>query len=321
MIDQSKIINLLNRALNQSAKLRKTGDVLYFCSQCGHHKRKLEINIDEKSNRFQNYHCWVCNFKGSSLYSLFYALRCRESLFNELKSLHLTKVSKYRKQTSHLKDVKPLVIELPREFIPLYEPQKTNLYNQALTYVLNRRITPQDIIRYNIGYCETGEYKNRIIIPSYDNNFELNYFVGRIFVNGGGLPYQNPPISKNVVGFESFINWNSDHGVTLVEGGFDAIAVKNNAVPLYGKTISTRLRDALIRNNVQRVNIILDNDAQNEAVQMYTMLSKCIKDIHLLILKDKDPSVIGFEKMQDMVAEAKKTTFSDIVKLKLSNQI
>ena len=38
-------------------------------------------------------------------------------------------------------------------------------------------LTKEDIIRYNIGYCDTGMYSNRIIIPSYDRDNRLNYFI------------------------------------------------------------------------------------------------------------------------------------------------
>jgi hypothetical protein len=45
----------------------------------------------------------------------------------------------------------------------------------------SRGITKNDIEKYNIGYCETGRYAKMIIIPSYDENGQLNYFTGRSF--------------------------------------------------------------------------------------------------------------------------------------------
>ena len=75
-----------------------------------------------------------------------------------------------------------------------------------MKYIKNRGITNKDIIKYNIGYCEDGEYRNRIIIPSYDSNGNLNYFVGRDFYDSK-LKYKNPKVSKDIIGFDLFINW------------------------------------------------------------------------------------------------------------------
>jgi hypothetical protein len=41
---------------------------------------------------------------------------------------------------------------------------------------------------------------------------------------------------KNIIGFENMINWNVP--IVLCEGAFDAIAIKRNAIPLFGKNIS-----------------------------------------------------------------------------------
>ena len=38
-----------------------------------------------------------------------------------------------------------------------------------------------DILRYRIGYCRKGPYSGKIIIPSYDENLSLNYFVARAY--------------------------------------------------------------------------------------------------------------------------------------------
>ena len=77
-------------------------------------------------------------------------------------------------------------------------------------------------------------YNIRIIIPSYDSDGILNYFIGRHFY-GGKFKYRNPSISKDVVGFELFINW--DEPIILCEGVFDAMAFKRNAIPLFGKNV------------------------------------------------------------------------------------
>ena len=62
-------------------------------------------------------------------------------------------------------------------------------------------------MKYNIGYCESGLFSNRVIIPSYDEDGKLNFFVGRDIYESP-MKYKNSSTTKDVVGFELFINWN-----------------------------------------------------------------------------------------------------------------
>ena len=61
------LVTLLNSILGTGTPTAR-GNYSYFCFKCNHHKRKLEINFDENSQYFQNYHCWNinCNFRGKT---------------------------------------------------------------------------------------------------------------------------------------------------------------------------------------------------------------------------------------------------------------
>ena len=135
-----------------------------------------------------------------------------------------------------------------------------------MKYAEERGITKDDIRRYNIGYCDSGHYANRIIIPSYDSDNRLNYFIESVFTEEK-FKYKNPPVSKNVIMFENQVNWNET--VTLVEGVFDAMAVKRNAIPILGKFIPKKLNDFIFKNGVKSINILLDEDIFNNSVTIY----------------------------------------------------
>ncbi len=77
----------------------------------------------------------------------------------------------------------------------------------------------------------------------------LNFFVGRDIFESK-MKYRNSPTPKDVVGFELFINW--DEPIVLCEGPFDAIAIKRNAIPLFGKTILSNLRRKIIEKKVNK---------------------------------------------------------------------
>jgi DNA primase len=171
-------------------------------------------------------------------------------------------------------------------------------------------------LKYNIGYCEEGRYGGRVIIPSYDANGDLNYFIARDINPDSKKKYDAPKCNKNeIIGLEYFINWNVP--VILCEGIFDAIAIKRNAVPLLGKTFSKALMLKLVQNNVKTVYVSLDKDALKDALKYAEELLNLGKDVYLIDMKDKDPSEMGFEKFTKLVHEAEQLSLGELIYKKL----
>ena len=159
-----------------------------------------------------------------------------------------------------------------------------------------------------MGYTMDGPYANRIIIPSYDSNNKLNYFLARSFYESG-LKYKNPPVSKNVIVFENQINWKMP--LVLCEGVFDAIAIRRNAVPLLGKFVPKKLLKMMIKNQVKEVYVALDDDAITEAREIEQSLSQYGIDVKLVNLDKKDPSELGFTDTWECISNASRSTFKD----------
>ena len=143
----------------------------------------------------------------------------------------------------------------------------------------------------------------------------LNYFVGRAYYDEIAFRYKNPDVSKNIIPFELFINWSLP--IVLCEGVFDAIAIKRNAIPLLGKTISEALKLKIITENVQDIYIALDQDAQKQAIEHAEYFINNGKNVFFVNLQEKDPADIGFEKMNQLLKEASKLTDLDLLKMKL----
>ncbi len=308
MLKESQLFSLLDRVLNQTSYIRKGEEAVYHCPFCSHYKKKLEINV-----RTQEWHCWVCHARGTNIRSLFYKLKVRESYFDELyKIIGKTWVH-------HDKEEKREVnLSLPDEFHPLWHPLKSSGYGQAMSYIHDRNITMDDVIRYNIGFCDEGTYKNRVVVPSFDKNGDINFFAARTYHEGQFYKYMLPPWPKDIIGFELFVNW--DEPITLCEGTFDAMAIKNNAIPLFGTTMNFSLKLAIVSNGVKRVNIVLDNDALKQAVDIFDRIEDLQGDeidIHLIELGEKDPSVIGFESINETINNSKAFDFCDIIKTRL----
>jgi DNA primase len=308
MLKESQLFSLLDKVLNQISYIRKGEEAVYFCPFCSHYKRKLEVNV-----RTQEWHCWVCNSCGRSISSLFYKLKVKEAYFDELYKI----VGKSWKRI--ITEVeRPKNLSLPNEFIPLWKPSKSFDYGHAIEYLGDRRVTMDDILRYNIGYCEEGIYKQRILVPSYDKDGNVNFFAARAYHEGNWYKYMLPPWSKDIIGFELFVNWHEP--ITLVEGTFDAMSVRNNAIPLFGTTLPFSLKLAVVSNKVKRVNIVLDNDALKQAVDIFDRIEDLQVnqiDIHLIRLGEKDPSILGFEAVNELIEKSKAFDFSDIIKARL----
>ena len=227
-INKEFILNILTQTLGPCKKTSGNNYAFKCPNGCQPLKNKLEININTGQ-----YQCWVCGsekngIKGKNLISLFKKCEAPKEKTAELKS--------YIKIDNHDVVVQTIdKIHLPKEFISLLNPLNTVIAKHALAYLKKRNITADDIVKYNLGYCEAGIYANRIIVPSYDENGTLNYFTARSFEKENPIKYKNPNISRNIIPFEFFINWNLP--LILCEGPFDAIAIKRNVVPLLGKNI------------------------------------------------------------------------------------
>ena len=301
----NKIVNLLNRVLGDSGvKLKKQNEFMYWSPFITHHKRKLQVNIQT-----QKWHCWVSNTGGRNLFQLFKRVNASREQFNELVELvGEPKYSRVKKQ-----DKKDLV-RLPDEYKPLWNGGDGIVKRHALTYMYKRGFTDDDILKHNIGYCDEGKYSNRIIIPSYDSDGGLNFFVGRDFYKSK-LKYLNSFTSKDVIGFDLFINW--DEPIILCEGVFDAMSFKRNAIPLFGKTMSKRLHKKILEQKVKKVFLALDDDAQLDAMKISEKLMNEGIDVRKIDLKNGDPNDIGFKKLTKMLGETEETNFLDLMKYKL----
>jgi len=302
------LVFLIDSVLGKGKPTSK-GNRAYHCPECKHHKLKLEINLEETSPHFQSYQCWVCGFKGKKLTILFKKIEADFDKISQLKLLIKTDA----KQVEVVDGKKAI---LPKEFISLVSPPLNSLVaKHAIYYLKNRGITKEDIIKYNIGYCEFGKFSNMIIIPSYDSNGNLNYFTARNFDKNSSIKYKNPDVSRDIIGLEHFINWNVP--IVLCEGMFDAIAIKRNVIPLLGKTINKSLMLKIINSTVQKIYIALDKDAIKQALNFCETLMNEGKEVYLVDLADKDPSEMGFEKFTNLIQNTLPLTFSNLLEKKL----
>ena len=196
-----------------------------------------------------------------------------------------------------------------KEYVPVKLPDEMILFSQmdavnqdhfeAYNYLINERQISRDIIlKYRLGFCTTGKYEKRIIIPSYDKNGEVNYFVARNYDIGNKKikPYDNPKSDKDKIIFnEGFINWDST--VYLVEGAFEMFSFPVNIIPMLGKTISSTLFLKL-KELKPHVVVLLDPDAYKNAIELYYTLHNIYVDCEERVKIVKIPYEKDFDELR-----------------------
>lgn len=247
------------------ASYRSGSEQLFFCPKCNHHKKKMSVNIEK-----DKFKCWVCDYRGSSVRRLVrrYGNYSHQNAWAKFEPE--LEISRFEEAFFSVPDEKEeQVVPLPTEFKSLASAFTSLAAKPARRYLMQRGITKQDILRWKIGYCSTGDYGGRIVIPSFNMDGKVNYFIGRTY-DGNWKKYMNPNAKRNIVFNELYVDWQSD--LSIVEGVFDAI-VAGNAVPILGSSLREDSR--LIKNVVENdtpVYIALDPDAEKKALKLIKKL-------------------------------------------------
>tara|TARA_R110000796_G_scaffold203149_1_gene319486 strand:- start:145 stop:1083 length:939 start_codon:yes stop_codon:yes gene_type:complete len=251
-------------------------EMLFSCPFCNHHKKKMSINFDKNA-----WKCWVCDSSGRSVDFLVKKFGSATDLkdwgLDNEQSFENLEFILFGKKV----EIKKEAIFLPEGFLPLLASDRSYHRQKALKYMRKRGYSNAQIFRMKVGVCTKGEYKGRVIVPSFDDQGDLNYFIARTYSND--FPkYKNPKVSKALMIFnELTINFN--HPIVIVEGVFDAMRVGNNAVPILGSTIkSDHLLFQRIVENKTPVYIALDADAykkEKKIIELFLNYGISIKKV------------------------------------------
>lgn len=268
--------NIIGKAKNEGYS---NGWRSYNCPYCTEDNMGIpddKFNLETNVERGGIFHCWKCETHGK-ITKIIKDFGTKEDLIN------------YRRLVSDISDLTnsdcqddayrtPINgrIELPIGFKNFNSNEKACI--PALNYLRGRNIDDKIIEQFNIGYIDSSfsnefSLRKRIIIPSYDANGNLNYWVGRDYTGNNKIRYKNPKLQKSSIIFnEKHINWYED--VVLVEGPFDHIVVPNS-IPLLGKTLNAEslLYNTLFEKAQADINILLDPDATHSAYKLYKLLN------------------------------------------------
>ena len=273
-MSREKKLKILNTILGSPHV--KGVEALYHCPSCDHHKKKLSINIDK--NVFK---CWVCDWSGKNIYRV---VRSYGSLDDRYKWRSFRQELEIENFSDKLFGSSPHSSEqqvaLPKEFVSLANKKlpTTSLY--ALNYLKSRGISKKTIIKWKIGYCSSGLYGGRVLIPSFNKNGDVNYFVSRAY-DRSWKKYMNPDISKDIIFNYPYLDFDED--MIIVEGVFDAMKAGDNSVPLLGSTLNenSKLFSKIVKNDTP-VYLALDPDAHKKTNKLVSLFLKYDVEVRLV---------------------------------------
>jgi len=251
-------LSILHNILGKSYKSNE--EHLFACPYCGHHKNKFSVNVEKNV-----YKCWICDARGKNLLRVIrrFGSFSQQERWKEL-SGHQEDLGEFDRlfEVEVVIEQREQVLEMPQGFRSLTRGLGDKSSLRALKYLSERGIGKYDILKWKMGFTTEGPFRNRIIIPSFNQGGDLNYFIARTF-SDDYRRYMNPPVSRNIIFNELYVDFEEE--VTIVEGVFDAIKA-HNAVPILGSTIreTSKLFRKIINNDTP-VLLALDPDARKKS--------------------------------------------------------
>lgn len=296
MHTQGQAIDFIGRCFGQ-LKLTNSGlNANVCCPVCGDtDKKKLAIRTDNWLTK-----CWKCGYKARSIYGLLrrYKPSQAEEFITQFDGASLVSDAEDNAVKIELEALQlPTGFQLLAEWWNSYEDASASV-RQATRYLCDRGLVERDFWYHKFGITELDKaYKNRIIIPSYDSDGDLNFLTARTYKTYVKPKYFNPKFRREIVVFNELnIDWTDE--LTIVEGPFDMVKANDNSTCLLGKSLTKHcaLFQRIIENNTP-VLLCLDNDAKRDCLEIAKLLSSYSVSVRVLELPEdiKDPGELSRE--------------------------
>lgn len=295
-------INFINKITK--CQIDRSGENLSiscpFCNNSNKNKLKLIIHIEKGF-----YHCWVCDKKGNDI--SFLVKKINPTYFEESKTIFVKKTnSKFKldidlscldniSSNSEESIEKESVLDFPEDFDLLatnFNSKNPNVQS-IFSYALSRGINKHKMWLLKLGFSNTNRFKRQLIIPSFDENGDINFYTSRKIDAETSDPfkYNNASVKKkNIIFNELLIDWNNE--LTIVEGPLDLLKTNDNATCLLGSSLT---EDMLLFKKIvkhkTKINLALDADVYPKTVHIANMLDSY--DIEVKIVDTRSAKDVG----------------------------
>lgn len=261
------------------------------------------------------FHCFRCHASqapGKRGYSAFFflrkvhrlsytealeILRSKDEVTNLLASTKRDKLSdvveRLSEATEEFVEEEKDKIEFPESYL-MSPDHKSTINKKAWKYIKKRlgKKTSHWVRELEFRYCTRGPYSGRILLPVYDEFHRLIYFQGRAFMPETLIPpYLNPPLERPLFSPTGFLG----ELVILVEGYFDALAIGNGGVAVFGSNLTDKQFKTIIELAPSRLIMCFDDDAagRHGLIETRHRLRPYIDNIMAVVGLARDPGEIG----------------------------
>lgn len=287
----------------QQTEIKNNGmHFLARCPLCGdskksQYKKRFNLNFN---NGNPGWHCFNCDRKGNfiELFSIIKGVSyddAKKEIFHTWKCKEKTKEEYTRKKR---------IVDNPEKkkernennfnWIKenCYSIKDDNRYVKALKkFYRSRKISDN----YIIYICYEGKYKNRIIIPIFDNDKNIIYFQARRIPGTGVHPKYNNPVSSKELCILNKYKFNKEKYIIVTEGIIDAFMIGNQGTSCLGKEVSKELINELLNYTDKDIIIALDNDEEAyKSLARFMKNNCCSKKVKYFLYPKK------FKKYKDL---------------------
>lgn len=298
-------------------RIRKGYEFVTYCpsARCikDHGKDKMKLEINLRDNKFG---CWRCHYSGSPLKLLKdYGNADKRKRYAKAMGLKLTASTEEENR-----------IELPKEYKFVFDDYRSPVGDRARQYLIDLGVSEDSIFQNRIGFCDSGQYKGRILFPSFDDSGRLNYFVTRDLYQDGAYKWLNCAASmRNNIFNELFVDWSKP--VILIESvkayvkHFEMI---DNLVCGNGTKISNKhkLFEQIVMNDVPKVFVAFDAEADEEAMKaMNEFYEYGIETLFVEFCDDIQPDQISSSTFLESISDAKEFEKNDILRNRIKKLI
>ena len=277
------------------ASYGRGGEYLVPCPDCG--KPKLAVNVSRRAWR-----CFTCLDGGHDATSL--VVKVEGLLWHEAMASVLTGSRRVIGRIDQLDAFKEDQTMRPASWIPKerswpgpFQVLAAHLPWGAhgINYCLHRRITPEAARGMDLVVCHGGLFIDRLIFPVYDSAARLIFYQGRAMSSSAKIKTLSPKTHEGEAGAGDVLlnlTYAAASGfqrVAIVEGPVDCAHAWPDAVCTFGKKISGRQIELLMRAGIREVDLCFDADASAAMEKVAPLLADIFTVRVVSLPAGKDP--------------------------------
>lgn len=288
-IDIGRYLRELGAHESQGSKGTEWAVKCPFCGKAGH------CYVNEWSGAWV---CYRCGEKGLSILRLAAEIEgiSRSAAFRRLQEIAAR--PGYDTRAAPPPEVPTYVdVPLPEEFTPVVDADGRV---RLPLYLKERNITVETAAAFGLGFCTSGRYANRVILP-------IDCPRGRSFTSRLTLPGEPRYLAGQWAGRLLF-GWHTIAGsdwCVVVEGPFDTLMTAQAQLPVVGQmgmTLRKSQEDMLRAAGIKRMVFLLDAGAYKAAVEAASKITWA--EALVARLESGDPHSAGEDGIRAAVAAA-----------------